>query len=55
MAVEIAAEKVAKRLGYKDGLKDLQWQVVGRWSRCFWSPTYRVWKESLLWLFTLDF
>ena len=30
MAVEIAAEKVAKRLGYKDGLKDLQRQVVAR-------------------------
>ena len=29
MAVEVAAEEVAKRLGYKDGLKDLQRQVVG--------------------------
>ena len=28
MAVEIAEEEVAKRLGYKDGLKDLQQQVV---------------------------
>ena len=28
MAVEVAAEEVAKRLGYKDRLRDLQWQVV---------------------------
>ena len=28
MAAEVAAEEVAKRLGYKDGLKDLQRQVV---------------------------
>ena len=28
MAVEVAAEEVAKRLGNKDGLKDLQRQVV---------------------------
>ena len=30
MAVEVAAEEVAKRLGYKDGLRDLQRQVVVR-------------------------
>ena len=28
MAVEVAAEEVAKRLGYKDRLRDLQRQVV---------------------------
>ena len=28
MAVEVAAEVVTKHLGYKDGLKDLQRQVV---------------------------
>ena len=48
MAAEVAAEEVAKRLGYKYGLRDLQWQIVvgqaGRWSRCFWDSACWLWK-----------
>ena len=56
MAVEVAAEEVAKRLGYKDWLRNLQRQVAVElvgcrdvfWGSCllamevsFWSLLYR--------------
>ena len=45
MAVEVAA---AKRLGYKDGMRNLQRQVVvelvGCVEMCFWDLAYWLWK-----------